>query len=263
MLKITRLRHAYPEKPPFCIDRKAGYSQYTLLHFHNSMEMIIDGKQITTVPNAVILYDIGFPQYFRSFSPIVHDWMHFVGDATELFELCGIKLNEIYYPDNCSFITELIAEMETEFYGNRQNREALLDVKINELFLKLGRAISKDRTVDYNFETQQKFRYLRGKMFSSLQEQWSVADMAKEVNLSQPRVFAIYKDIFGISPKSDLINARINSAKNMLSFTNKRIDDIAAELGYLEKTHFTRQFKKITGLSPTHYRRKQNSQKNS
>lgn len=256
LVKITRLRHAFPEKAQFFIDRKKGYPEYTLLHFHNSIEIIIDGRVIKTEPHSVIIYDIGFPQYFKSYLPLVHDWLHFTGDVAELFKTCDINMNQLYYPDSYDFITQILAEMETEFYSRRQNREEILNVKFNELFLKLGRSINKDRTVDYNYETEQKFRYLRGKMFSSLNNSWSVSDMAKVVNLSEPRVFAIYKSIFGISPKADLINARINSAKNMLSFTNKKLNDIAFELGYLEITHFIRQFKQNTGYSPASYRKK-------
>jgi len=38
-MEITRLRHAYPEKAGFLIDRKEGYPEYTFLHFYNSVEL--------------------------------------------------------------------------------------------------------------------------------------------------------------------------------------------------------------------------------
>ena len=78
--------------------------------------------------------------------------------------------------------------------------------------------------------------------------------MAERLNLSESRFYALYKSIFGISPTADIINARIYSAKNMLQFSNDKIEKIAAELGYKNTTHFIRQFKSSTGVTPSKYR---------
>ena len=79
--------------------------------------------------------------------------------------------------------------------------------------------------------------------------------MAQRVHLSPSRVYPIYKKLFGISPNADLINARINSAKNRLINSGDKIEDIAESLGYRNITHFIRQFKENTGMSPGQYRK--------
>jgi len=81
--------------------------------------------------------------------------------------------------------------------------------------------------------------------------------MAAEVGFSKSRFYNIYKSIYGITPTADLIEARVNSARNMLLSTSKKIEDISYLLGYENTTHFIRQFKKWTGYSPAAYRKRE------
>lgn len=54
---------------------------------------------------------------------------------------------------------------------------------------------------------------------------------------------------------SDFLNkTRINKAKEMLTGTNYRMTDIAAKVGYWDKSYFYKQFKKYVGISPKEYR---------
>lgn len=255
MIEISLARHAYPENAGFIIDRQYGHSEYTFLHFYNSVEILKNGELIKTQPHAVILYRPRTPQYYISKEPLLHDWFHFSGDIDEL-GICEFMPDEIYYPANCDFISKTVAELESEFFGNRKNSEVLSDLKVRELFVKLDRFITEKENDFINTETIEKFRYLRGEIFSSLDGDWSVSNMAKRINLSESRFFTLYKRIFGTTPTADLINAKINSAKNMLLFHNERIEDIAACLGYENTTHFIRQFKKSVGTTPSGYRKK-------
>lgn len=255
MLKISSVRHAFPENAGFFTDRPNGHEHFTFLHFYNSVEIIKNGKVIQTQPHAVMLYNQGTPQYYKSYEPLLHDWFHFYGNTDDL-KLINFKFDEIYYPNNYKYIIETVAELETEFFGNKPNRDMLSDLKIRELLIKLDRDITADEDNYVDKEYIKAFRFLRGQVFSSLSKDWSVANMAKQINLSESHFYLLYKKIYGITPTADLINAKINSAKNMLLFQNMRIDDIAANLDYKNTTHFIRQFKSNTGLTPSAYRSK-------
>lgn len=136
-----------------------------------------------------------------------------------------------------------------------QNRLKLLQIKFEELIIKLGRSISGAEVPVLDSQTKNNFFYLRCKVFSSLADGWTVEKMAKELGFSKSRFISIYKSIYGISPYADLINSRIKNAKDMLISDNKSIKEIAVSLGYDNTTHFIRQFKSKTGLSPGQYRK--------
>lgn len=260
MIKLTSVRHTYPEKSGFLIDRKHGCNEYTFLHFYNSVDIEIDGKKIHTLPHAIILYSPKTPQFFVSNEPLIHDWFHFTGNFEQDF-FKYFKQNEVLYTASFDFITGIIAEMENEFLSEHINREKYIDILLNELFIKIDRSINNvntfenNKSIHLNNKTEERFRNFRCKLFSSLNKKWTVSEMAKELNFSESRFFTLYKTIFGISPTADLINARINSAKNMLLFQNEKIEDIATNLGYENVTHFIRQFKACVGKTPSAFRK--------
>lgn len=257
MINITSVRHAFPEKSGFCIDRKRGHPEYTFLHFFGSIEIMYNGKLLKTEPHSVIIFNKRTPQYFESLNTdVIHDWFHFDGDVNKILENCGLELDTLYYPSQAEFITEIVKEIETEFVETHNNRELMLNLKTEELFLKLGRAVKDEKKPEFDYKTTEKFRFLRGEMFSSLNEKWTVEKMARTVGFSQSRFYSIYRSIYGISPTADLIKARINNAENMLAFGNRNIEEIAFLLGYENTTHFIRQFKSHTSTTPSEYRKK-------
>ena len=154
------------------------------------------------------------------------------------------------------FITNIIKECETEFFGEAEHGRELIQLKMQELFIKLGRAVRGELEPEFDRRVRNKFLTLRAKMFSNVGEKWSVERMAQEVGFSQSRFYSIYKSIYNTSPTSDLIGARIDRAKNMLEFGSRSVEEIADTLGYENTTHFIRQFKKATGVSPSAFRKK-------
>ncbi len=256
MIKIIDIRHSFPEHAGFFIDRKNGYNDgYTFLHFHNRVEIMQDGRKITAQPHAVIIFEPKSPQYFKSYEPLIHDWMHFDGNISELVKTENLPLNKICYPANFSFITETMAEIECEFFANERNRDELLQLKLEELLIKIDRSLEQREYQSDTLDMLEKFRFLRGKIFMSLDEKWSIERMSEQLHLSESRFYVLYKKFFGISPLSDIINAKINSAKNILLFRKKSVEEIAAMLGYQNTTHFIRQFKEYTGTTPAKYRK--------
>lgn len=260
MIELKQIRHAYPEKKMY-IDRKDGHPDYTFLHFYNSVRIWYEGKMIVTEPHAVILYRPGTMQHYESDTPIVHDWMHFHGDVEPLLDTVGWKPDLLYYPSSAGFITDLVKELEIESYNRYPKSDRLIELKLEELLIKIERAILGKKEEEFDVAVSEKIRYLRGKMFAGLQEPWPVKRMAEEVGFSVSRFYAIYKAIYGIPPAADLIEARMNSAKNMLLFGNKRVEEIAALNGYENQTHFIRQFKEQTGCTPAVYRKNHREQR--
>lgn len=254
MVEIVTLRHEWPEKAGFVINRPLGYPKYTLLHFFNSVELLLGEKMVTTEPHACIIYNIGTPQRYVSHMPLTHDWMHFEGDLSPIFSKYGLSVDTLYYPSNSSFITDIISEMENEFFSHRPQWKQLLSIKTDELFLKLARACQKQYTLTVDSSTEERFYNLRSKIFSELAHKWTIDEMASMVGLSESRFFSLYKNLYGISPINDLIRARLDAAISALENSSKSISEIAGSLGYDNLPHFIRQFHRYVGMSPNAYK---------
>jgi len=63
-----------------------------------------------------------------------------------------------------------------------------------------------------------------------------------------------FKKQLGVSPRDYLIRKRMDEACRLLRSTNKRISEIAVELGYSSQYEFSNQFSRTFSLAPKHYR---------
>ena len=254
--KIEKIRHAWPESGPFSIERPYGCREYVFLHFWDSMHIRMHGETVLTEPHACILFSPATPQFFESEGDIVHDWMHITVGSPDCFSSCGIPENTLLYPKKYAFITDIIRELEQEFFGNPLYSDDLRSAKLTELFVKLGREITPDpRDVSVNERTVTLLQTLRHQLTLRYSEDWSVERMAAEIGLSPSYLHAAYRNYYQISPTGDLISIRIERAKFYLTGTSLTVGDLAARLGYANTTHFIRQFKKQTGVSPLRYRK--------
>lgn len=186
---------------------------------------------------------------------MLHDWFHFKGISGQLFDKLDIPTDVLIFPKQWSFITDIVEEIENEFYAKRDYNEHLIDLKVKELFIRLSRAIKSDYSEITAEKTSSKLRQLRIEISHNLSHDWTVMKMASKLMLSQSRFAHIYEKFYGTTPIDDLIRMRIHAAQNALEFTQSTVCEIAYSLGYRNTTHFCRQFRKFVGISPSQYRK--------
>ncbi len=80
--------------------------------------------------------------------------------------------------------------------------------------------------------------------------------LAGSVNLSRYHFVSKYKRLTGYSPIRHYIHMKIERACRLLDTTPSSVKAISHQLGYRDPLHFSRQFRKITGNSPSGYRRR-------
>lgn len=80
-------------------------------------------------------------------------------------------------------------------------------------------------------------------------------DLAERAGLSAFQLDQRIRAMFGLSAGQYLMRLRIERASESLRRTGEPISRIALDCGYADQTAFTRQFRKVVGLSPGAYRR--------
>jgi len=89
---------------------------------------------------------------------------------------------------------------------------------------------------------------------SNLHKRISIAELARAVNLSRWRFCHLFKTEMSLSPSVYIGKLRMLEAEKMLGETFLSVKEIRAELGNLDRTHFSRAFKKFSGLTPAQFR---------
>lgn len=84
----------------------------------------------------------------------------------------------------------------------------------------------------------------------------SLEMIAEQVNVHPVTLSKMFKQQMGINFVHYLTNKRMDAAKQLLIDSDKKITDIAEELGYSDYAHFRNLFKKQYQDSPSDYRKK-------
>jgi len=94
-------------------------------------------------------------------------------------------------------------------------------------------------------------RYLR----QHLGEELLMSDVARQLGLSRPRLFALFKRGTGMTPNDFLLRARVEKAGELLVTTAASVTAIAFETGFGSSQYFSTVFRKYTGQTPGGFRR--------
>ena len=88
-----------------------------------------------------------------------------------------------------------------------------------------------------------------------LNEDWSVAQMAKAAKMSERTLIRRFHDTAGTSPLDWLIGERVERCKELLETTEISLDAIAEASGFMSQETLRHHFRRRAGVSPSVYRR--------
>ena len=96
---------------------------------------------------------------------------------------------------------------------------------------------------------------LRRSLISQPQKERDMDSVSRDIGISRSHLQRLYKQLFGVTVKDDIISARIKRAMQLLTNTDMRIQEIAEQCGYNNESHFMRQFKEKCGMTAIQYRK--------
>ncbi len=149
---------------------------------------------------------------------------------------------------------EALAErIEQESADARSGHEAVLLGLLMELMVFLSRRYGESEVRESRALLEM------GKLISTLEqryhEPWTLAQMARVAHLSRTSLLRVFRQATGKSPIDYLIGLRIEAAKRLLRQSDRTMTDIALEAGFGDSNYFARQFRLVTGRTPTAFRR--------
>lgn len=256
LIQSVGCRSVYP--PGYSFSGEFPKGSCLLILSHSPFRLKTGSGVIRLPADTLVLFSGTLAQYQSASDFLVMDWLTFSDeDESELLESLDISLNT---PVRCSdpeFTSQLIRSISEEFYSLSARRLKVLDLLMRTLLVKVsessGGRDDNQPTTDPHYTA---LIELREKIYRNPQMKWNVDTMAADVSMSRSYFQHIYREVFGVSCMTDVINGKIEKAKEILSETACTVSQVAAMCGYENEEHFMRQFKKIVGVTPTGYRKK-------
>ncbi len=89
---------------------------------------------------------------------------------------------------------------------------------------------------------------------ASLKSNWSDL-ISNELNLDYNYISNLFSSVEGVTIEQFIIRQKIEKVKELLFYEELNLNEIAYELGYSSTAYLSSQFKKITGLTPSKYKK--------
>ena len=165
---------------------------------------------------------------------------------------CKVVIKEVMAELDIPMVKIELGEIETRNDISNDEKKKI-NVKIRKAGLELleskeGRLLEKIRKIifEYVYDSDEKPNL----KFSAL--------LSSKLNHSYGYLSNYFSEIEAISIEQYIIALKIERAKEMILFNEFTLSETAYKLHYSSVAHLSTQFKKITGLTPTHFKNLKN-----
>lgn len=257
-MKIGAIGYNYQHRDGFVMERPNGTGCRLLLIIKEPSVFVINGMENKVKKNSFILFSPSTAyRYCGEGDVYTDDWIYFNStpeDEEKLLAL-GIPSDEIVYLGNTDELSQIIQFMTYEHYSAEPGRDEIELLYFEILLRKLSRLVTASSAYSQVVaDKNNRFVQLRSRLYSMPEEIADVSQLAEESGMSRSGFQHTYKRIFGVSTRTDIINARMERAKSLLISTNLPVREIAYKCGYSSEYSFMRQFKNHFGKTPTQFR---------
>jgi len=158
---------------------------------------------------------------------VVKEALEELGLHPKKIDLGEVEIEEKITPDQQKALNQSIRKAGLELI---QNKEGILLEKIKKEILEF--AFHSDQKMPKNFS-----RYL-----------------SQKLNYSYSYLAAFFSSMEATTIEQYIISLKIEKAKELILFHDLSLTEIAYKLNYSSVSHLSSQFKKVTGLTPSHFK---------
>jgi AraC-like DNA-binding protein len=148
----------------------------------------------------------------------------------------------------------ILTSIRYELFYQQVGYVTRINQLVDELIILLARKLTLDNNTHRDFPKS--FLNLEQALRQNLSHQWTVEEMAALVGLGTTTFTEKVKSYSGFTPLNYLITIRISEAIKLLKQNHLSVTDIALDVGFYSSQHFSTTFKKLTGSTPSDFRKK-------
>lgn len=153
-------------------------------------------------------------------------------------------------------ISALMLSMESEFECAKPEYELVVKIRLLTLLVLLARSCGVDgRPERINSPSLHALDKVMEYISANLSSPLSLDDLAAHANMSRSYFSTTFRRLNGVSPWEYITMKRVELALSMLEHSDRSIIEIACSCGFNNTANFNRAFRKVTGRTPSSYRR--------
>ena len=245
----------------FTIFRPRGRKDHYLLYLQSGSVQVEHGRESAILNEGQCLYYPPSVRQLYSFSsanPPVAYYVHFTGGAVaESLALLKPSEDKIYKIRNRAIFENLFRRLCSLYNSHRifgEPKQPMFFLEINGVLLELLDVLVRSSRPSEK-QRPGEIMVACSYFLEHYQEDIDLAKCAADVHMSLSRFSHLFTENMGISPYRFVLVLRIDSAKELLLYSNMSIREIAESTGFSDATYFSRLFRKYVGVSPQKYRK--------
>lgn len=249
--EITEANINYYNKPFIHPERKMQDHDFIYL-LEGEWKIGQCSETYTLKKDTVLILSGGQTHYGVSLSKANTKTMHFHVNSVPDDQFGDLKdtskntvLDCLSYVGDSTIIKKIFYDIVTaKLSGNEKKSAILFDLLINEL-----------ASINQNTNTSTTVKKIQNLIQQNPEKFFSNSELAKMANVSVKTAETKFKKAYNTTIHQYMLNYKIEEAISYFKiFPEMSLKNVAYNLGFYDEYHFSKQFKKITGYSPSSYK---------
>jgi len=184
-----------------------------------------------------------------------------IDTAKARLHLSGSRESEFFTSDlsflnNCDEYNSFLDRIKSESKLDQKNSYELMKTSLLQIYILALREISAGGASYAHYFSWKESIAFEIKVFISKcgLNHLKLRDISQEICVSENHMNSIFKSVTGLTISQYIENQRIDKAKALLVNPALTINSISSQLGYYDRYHFSKVFKKSTGYTPAQFR---------
>ncbi|MHC4905225.1 MAG: helix-turn-helix domain-containing protein [Planctomycetota bacterium] len=218
----------------------------------------IDSDEIAFKKGDITCIKSGSAYAYSVDHPDRHWCIHFIDQPTmedlsiEIPNHISLGANSVFFREQIKHISSLFNSKGTNKITDLESLEAKFRLKALLLSISREPSFVHIQTRSNNFNWEKLLFWID----ENINQPISSASLAERANLSPNTLAQKFKKQYNTTITQYILHKRIDKAKTLLTGTEMTIYEIGELIGISDPQYFNKQFRKVTGISPSAHRRK-------
>lgn len=223
---------------------KSNKNHFTFLSPSQSIQVDASEEDFSSKEGYLLFFSIDFLDAVQTNFNLIQRFPYF-----------NINFSPVYFVNDevSTFLVEIMDKMYEKFQNPSKDNFELIKSYLNILLIEAKELIRE--TVTSSFSRAEEITFLFENLLKQKDKKRQVKEYAESLFISPIYLSECVKKTTGKSAKQVITEYKIWEAKSLLNYTEKTIDEIAAIIGFEDRSNFINFFKKNIGHSPTKFRK--------